>query len=347
MNQIFFYPLDLAFSDFSQCEQEVFSFIKHNNPEKSTVFVISAVREEYNYSLNFENIKSLKSKLNNLGFDNLIYFVNNTCTQKYKTSYTKTIEWFSIDLLNRIQTNNQQYSSEWNHWSDKVLFLTLRSNKIHRVGLLYKFIESGLIDNLLYSFYPYKQIPNQTSSEEFYKMISGKDDYSTFADKYARTADDFTDPMIKSNITLSCGYPYDVRLYSTTCLSVVSETLWGTRNIFLTEKTWKPIINNQPFIIAGQPNTLKYLKSLGFRTFENYLKIPTYDQEEDHLTRITNLVDNTRYFLENKNLFIDDIKRDVEYNFSRFHEFVEEQHKSNSVLQDAAFMHIFFSKLRF
>jgi hypothetical protein len=347
MPKIFFYPLDFNFSDFATCENEIINYINNTNPDKSTIFVISALREEYNYQPNIVNIAELKLRLERLGYDNLLFFVNNTCPQHLKTPYTKTIEWFSMDLANRIQTQNQQYNSAWNHHSDKVLFLTLRSNKIHRVGLLYKFIEANLLDNLLYSFYPYKQIPNQTTSEEMYRIVSGKNDYNEFATKYARTADNLADPLIDSDTTLSCGYPYDVKLYSSTCLSVVSETLWGSRNVFLTEKTWKPIVNNQPFIIAGQPNSLQYLKKLGFKTFEQYLKVPTYDIEQDHLTRLNNLVENTKYFLEYKDAFKDEIQADIDYNYNRFYEFVEEQKKIDCVFESTTFNHHFYSKLRF
>jgi len=51
-------------------------------------------------------------------------------------------------------------------------------------------------------------------------------------------------------------------------IQIVPETLFHTSKTHLTEKVFKPIVMKQPFIIVGCPNTLAYLKSYGFRTFE-------------------------------------------------------------------------------
>ena len=40
-----------------------------------------------------------------------------------------------------------------------------------------------------------------------------------------------------------------------------------THNLFITEKTWRPIHTGHPFIISGNPNTLKILREWGFETF--------------------------------------------------------------------------------
>ena len=38
---------------------------------------------------------------------------------------------------------------------------------------------------------------------------------------------------------------------------------------YLTEKTFKPILNMQPFVIVGNAYSLKMLKQLGYKTFGN------------------------------------------------------------------------------
>ena len=40
-----------------------------------------------------------------------------------------------------------------------------------------------------------------------------------------------------------------------------------THNLFITEKTWRPIHTGHPFIISGNPGTLKILREWGFETF--------------------------------------------------------------------------------
>ena len=65
-------------------------------------------------------------------------------------------------------------------------------------------------------------------------------------------------------------------------INVVTEThydpSWNKlHHIFLSEKTWKPIVCKQAFIIIGPQYTLKYLKDLGFKTFSE-LWDESYDE---------------------------------------------------------------------
>ena len=53
-------------------------------------------------------------------------------------------------------------------------------------------------------------------------------------------------------------------------IQLVPETLFRTQKTHLTEKVFKPIAMQQPFIVVGPPNSLEYLKSYGFQTFSKY-----------------------------------------------------------------------------
>ena len=57
----------------------------------------------------------------------------------------------------------------------------------------------------------------------------------------------------------------------------------------MTEKTFKPILNLQPFIVIGNPGTLALLKDLGYKTFEDVIK-ETYDKQTDHRDRMSSLL---------------------------------------------------------
>ena len=69
----------------------------------------------------------------------------------------------------------------------------------------------------------------------------------------------------------------------------VVETHFDSNTIYLTEKTFKPILNLQPFIIIGNPGTLSFLKDLGYKTFEDVIR-ETYDDEDDHRERLSQLL---------------------------------------------------------
>ena len=77
-------------------------------------------------------------------------------------------------------------------------------------------------------------------------------------------------------------------------IHIVPETLFDTTKTHLTEKVFKPIVMQQPFIIVGPPNSLAYLKSYGFRTFEG-LWDESYDKELDPAKRMEKIMDVVEY----------------------------------------------------
>jgi hypothetical protein len=68
-------------------------------------------------------------------------------------------------------------------------------------------------------------------------------------------------------------------------LYVVTETVADGRRQHLTEKTFKPICLNMPFVVVGTSGSLEYLRSYGFRTFGS-LWNEDYDAETDDVKRI-------------------------------------------------------------
>jgi hypothetical protein len=61
-------------------------------------------------------------------------------------------------------------------------------------------------------------------------------------------------------------------------LFLVTETHFNNKTIFISEKTFKPIILQMPFISLGNPGTLSVLKELGFKTFDKWID-ESYDTD--------------------------------------------------------------------
>ncbi len=64
---------------------------------------------------------------------------------------------------------------------------------------------------------------------------------------------------------------------------------WPYSELFITEKTFKPIVHQMPFIIAGSAGTLKYLRSVGYETFPELFD-ESYDEEVDSNKRIQMII---------------------------------------------------------
>lgn len=77
-------------------------------------------------------------------------------------------------------------------------------------------------------------------------------------------------------------------LFAESYINIVNETSFefgGGKFPFISEKTFHhPIINLQPFIVMGNPHTLKTLRDLGFKTFSPFID-ETYDECEDFRNR--------------------------------------------------------------
>lgn len=81
--------------------------------------------------------------------------------------------------------------------------------------------------------------------------------------------------MLPDDVKVSTGYNdgtandrlYLPHWYSSTCFSVVSETT-VSGSFWISEKTFKPLAYQHPFVIQGHAKTLDYVRNLGFETFE-------------------------------------------------------------------------------
>jgi hypothetical protein len=68
-------------------------------------------------------------------------------------------------------------------------------------------------------------------------------------------------------------------------LYVVTETVATGQRQHLTEKIFKPICLNMPFVVVGCAGSLNYLRRYGFKTFD-HLWDESYDNETDDVLRI-------------------------------------------------------------
>jgi hypothetical protein len=79
------------------------------------------------------------------------------------------------------------------------------------------------------------------------------------------------------------------KLYEESYFSITTETLFYEAGNYISEKTFKPFQHLHPFILIGRPGVLKYLQSLGFKTFGDYWD-ESYDDIEDNSLRMQKLL---------------------------------------------------------
>ena len=66
---------------------------------------------------------------------------------------------------------------------------------------------------------------------------------------------------------------------------VPTETIYFGKRLHITEKTFKAIALEMPFVLVAPAHSLEYLRSYGFQTFGSEID-ESYDEEEDDLLRV-------------------------------------------------------------
>ena len=83
---------------------------------------------------------------------------------------------------------------------------------------------------------------------------------------------------------------FNVAAHKDTFVNIITESLFGPDAIFFSEKTYKPMLACQPFIMLGNPHSLKKLKEQGFKTFDKWWD-ESYDNEMNFSKRFEMIID--------------------------------------------------------
>jgi len=105
-------------------------------------------------------------------------------------------------------------------------------------------------------------------------------------------------PDIKLSQHYEDNFPYPLRgkdqdivtkQYNDSKFSLLSESSVNNEEVFITERLWKSIIAEHPFVVHGNYLYLQKLREIGFKTFGNYFD-ESYDLEKDQNKRIDKIV---------------------------------------------------------
>ena len=119
--------------------------------------------------------------------------------------------------------------------------------------------------------------------ERFLKDNRGEGGYPpVVTDEYLRELPKLFDVDCSVNDTfLNCDVQYQG------CVNWTNETMFVEPNtVFFSEKTFKPILAGQPFILAGNAGMIRHLQDLGYKTFHPYIN-ESYDMETNPAKRMS------------------------------------------------------------
>lgn len=114
--------------------------------------------------------------------------------------------------------------------------------------------------------------------------------------------------------------------YINSFVDIINETRFAEPTANFSEKVFQAIQYKKPFIVVGPPKTLEYIKSLGFKTFNEFWD-ESYDDEPDHGERLAKIFDLVQAILnsplEDLRSMYDQMHSTVEHNLAKYKEFVK------------------------
>ena len=163
-------------------------------------------------------------------------------------------------------------------------FITL--NRKYRVSRYMVFNDlklSGMLKNAFYTnlwLSDVSPLAMVKAFRQFYKIDRDSRFFDrTHTNEYIKDLEDIEDTIsnIKPDIDINLK---DIDLSNISYLELVNETNFdSTKNLFITEKTYRSIATGHIFLICGQPKTLQHLKRNGFQTFDDL-----FDESYDNIS---------------------------------------------------------------
>jgi len=107
--------------------------------------------------------------------------------------------------------------------------------------------------------------------------------------------------------------------------------------IFTTEKTYIAILHRRPFLTFGAPNANLYMKTLGFKLFENIIDY-SFDTIDDDTERCKQYMQQVKTLTTyNQNELKNEVMPIVNYNFDNFNEMIRTNSTVPAIVKDLVF----------
>jgi hypothetical protein len=232
------------------------------------------------------------------------------------------LEFMALLTYDRIFNRTQAINSKWNPKPDCSLMLIGKAEKKNRLPLLRKLLAQG--SHVDYSLHMNNSI--MSASRYLFPELDDTAFYD-WCNSVCKSLDQI-DIQLQDGSSNYVGFPYDAGIYQSRCFSIIPETNYISRDhIIISEKTWRTIVNRHPFLMASVPGTLQYLRTLGFKTYEQYQALPDYDHCMDDDRRLDAVVTNSMEFVKSCKENTPGIDADIEYNYKMFHSLVAQEIK--------------------
>ena len=200
---------------------------------------------------------------------NVVYIGNS-----YGPNYFSYWLYFVYEHLDRFLPDNFDYTLSSNH---KTYMCLNRKPHNHRIQLMEKLFERNLLDEGHTSLGTFDDWQNKSKFDKLPIVLEVDKDY-TLGNEIAGDVGIPNDILSLGNNDLWCDH----------FLNVVTETVIHS-DVFVSEKTYKPILGLRPFLILGDDRIYDVLHDYGIDTFDDIFGI--WYKDKNYENRINSIVD--------------------------------------------------------
>lgn len=194
----------------------------------------------------------------------------------------RTINYFEKDAELRTKESDFQQilPLEQRQIEKPFLMLCARAHH-HRISMYHYLLEHDLLEE--YFFYSFLDRDGYFCYDEYLKGSLWKEggQRKTIFDSWLQAAPHFLDDIDAGDADRETP----VKSINKTAIQFVLETDSTSDNcLFLTEKTYKPLLYQQLYIVLGHPGTLDFLHQCGYKSFPEIIN-EDYDKIQNHQER--------------------------------------------------------------
>ena len=245
------------------------------------------------------------------------------------------------------QSYSTNFIPSWHPSTGKFLFLGGVPSRTNRINLLSKFHDADMLnyEKSIWSFFTPTTDDEKKKCRNMLQHYSDRE-YREFVDRAENSVDNkyvnakeystASGKEWKKKLFLETEFVKDPNfitqsVYINTSISVIAEghvypPAWDTR--FLTEKTWRAVVNRHPFIIADDPLRKNFARERGLTTFDEF-----FVADYNGTSQLDGVVTNVKHFLDTCEQQQDRIQEGIDKNFRAFFDIINKNESTMEYLR--------------
>lgn len=247
--------------------------------------------------------------------------LNLVCDDMFLKSQKKII---GLDETFRNQFNQKFVCLNWRYTKHRHLVATFLSSDTTHLSWYHNIELADLFFDLESWHHSHSNHYNKLKANNINKLKIVDISANEASNTMWPNANDYTPgetPALRNRVANSLS-----AVYINSFVDVINETRFAQPTANFSEKVFQAIQYQKPFIVVAPPKTLEYIRSLGFKTFNDFWD-ESYDLEIDHGERLSKIFDvldniNNSSLEELRNMY-DKMQSIVTHNLNRYKEFIQ------------------------